>query len=419
MNTDMYTLDPEKRVKNFKEVCRGYSREQLIDEAEALLKERLEQPATCPFAIDLAQLLELVKQDDYEGALALILEQNPFPGISGRLCSSHPGAAIGHVQRYVADRASLIPKRLKQNKRKVAVVGSGPSGMTCAATLAARGYHVDMFEALHEVGGRLSYSVPSFKLPREVMHDETELLLEMGVEIHKNCLVGRTLPLGDLQESHDAIFLAVGVGPPQFLGIAGEKLKGVCPAREFLMRVNLMKDKTHFKAESTVVVGGGEEAVDAARIAVRLGNRVTVVYRGSIEEMKVGMEDIVYAQEEGVTFLTLTHPSRIIGNRQVTSIECMQMMLDEGSTVPIEDSEFRIDCDQVIIVGGFNSNPLVNSVPGLRTYEDGRVMTDDFQRTSVKGIFAGGRMVSPESNVVDAITEGRKAALAIDEYLSR
>lgn len=446
----MYTIDPDKRIKNFREVAIGYTREQAAEEVSKAVRSR-NRTGECPLGVEIATFVRLLHEGKADEAYRKIKEQNHFPSICGRICPAEKHCErcedeahvpIGKLERYAADLANANPnanpgqakrtdlKRQKPGKKKVAVVGSGPAGLACAATLSSKGYKVTIYEALHRAGGRLAYQIPSFRLPEEIASAEIESAIS-GAELKKNSLVGSTVSVDELKKDHDAVFIAFGAGTPRFMGLSGEDSVGIYTAAEFLMRVNLMKAHEFpayrtpiLKAQSTVVVGGGEDAVDAARVARRLGSEVTLIYRQSIDDMGARLEEIMHAQEEGVKFLTLTCPSKILGkDGEVKGVECMQMMLGETNalgkrrSMAIEGSEFRIECGQIIVALGHEGNPFASRIDGLSVKEDGSVMIDGNYRTSLKGIFAGGRACRTNSSVIESMSDGKKAALEIDSYL--
>ena len=448
---------PEVRAGNFDEVALGYSKEDAIAEASRCLN--CKEPKCvegCPVNVDIPGFIKLICEEDFEGAIEKIKATNALPAICGRVCpqesqcealcvlgkKSEP-VAIGRLERFCADyerkkgvSAPGVPCSdiVEPTGRTVAVVGSGPAGLTAAADLAKLGHKVTIFESLHKTGGVLSYGIPEFRLPKEIVKQEVEYIKQLGVEIKPNYIIGRIKTLDQLCEEFDAVFLGTGAGLPRFMGIEGENLNGVYSANEFLTRVNLMKaydpnyDTVVRRGKHVVVVGGGNVAMDSARSALRLGaEEVSVVYRRGEEEMPARREEIEHAKEEGVSLKLLANPTRILGDDKfnVKGIECIKMELGEPdasgrrSPVPMEGSEFIIDADVVIIAIGTSPNPIIfKGSEGLEQNRRGTVVAEDETgETSKAGVFAGGDVVTGAATVISAMGAGKKAAKAIDEYL--
>ena len=443
----------EERNKNFKEVALGYTAEQAIDEAQRCLNCK-NKPCVggCPVNIDIPRFIGKVAEGDFEGAYEVIAESSTLPAVCGRVCPQETQCeqvcvrakkgepvAIGRLERFVADYHNAKElkeiKRPKSNGHKVAVIGSGPSGLTCAGELAKKGYEVTIFEALHEAGGVLVYGIPEFRLPKSIVKQEIEGLKELGVKIETNTVVGKTVSIDELmeEEGYEAVFIGSGAGLPKFMNIPGETSKGVYSANEFLTRVNLMKaykqdaDTPIQHARKTVVVGGGNVAMDAARCAKRLGSEVTVVYRRTQKELPARREEIEHAMEEGIEFKFLTNPVEIEKDEAgwVTAIKCEQMKLGEpddsgrARPVAIEGSEYEIEADSVIMALGTSPNPLIKSTTkGLKTQKWGGIIAEEESgKTSREGVYAGGDAVTGAATVILAMGAGKNAAKAIDEYL--
>ncbi len=443
--------DPEIRNKNFNEVALGYTPEIAKEEALRCLDCR-HKPCVegCPVRIDIPRFIKQIREGDEERAYRILSLSTSLPAVCGRVCPQESQCeqrcvrglkgepvAIGRLERYVADRhnqqAKTWPEPIPQNGHRIAIVGSGPSGLSCAGDLARMGYEVTVFEALHAPGGVLIYGIPEFRLPKSIVETEIKGLLALGVTIETNWVVGRTISVDDLfEQGFEAVYIATGAGLPRFMNIPGESLNGVCSANEFLTRINLMKayqpqsDTPLQKADSVVVVGGGNVAMDAARSAKRLGAQVTVVYRRGLEEMPARQEEIQHAVEEGVVFKTLCNPVAILGDQQnrVTGITCVEMELGEpdesGRRRPVEKagSEFTLKTDSVVMAIGTSPNPLIRTTtPGLETDRRGCIVTDERGRTSRDGVFAGGDVVSGAATVILAMGAGKTAAAAIHEYI--
>lgn len=446
----------DDRIHNFLEVSFGFDDDRTILEAKRCLE--CKEPLCvdgCPVEIDIRGFIQLVVAGDFVGAANKIREANYLPAICGRVCPQETQCeelcvlgkkltpvAIGKLERFVADyemKNNLFkaPQLTTHRDEKVAIVGSGPAGLTCAAELARMGYQVTVFEALHAVGGVLRYGIPEFRLPKEILDIETDRIRALGVQIYTNFVVGRTTTIDELFDEwgFKAIFLATGAGTPTFMGIPGENLSGVYSANEFLTRVNLMggfrfpENDTPVKIGRRVaVIGGGNTAMDAVRTARRLGaEKAYLVYRRSRQEMPARIEEIHHAEQEGIEFLLLTNPTRIIGNASnwVQGLECLTMELGEPDEsgrrkpVPIKGSEFVLDVETVIEAIGQKPNPIIQATtPGLESSKRGTVVTDEKQQTSRRGIFAGGDLSRGGATVILAMRDGKRAAAEIHAYLT-
>ena len=450
----MPSLSPEVRKNCFEEVATGYTLEMAIEEAKRCLNCK-NKPCRqkCPVSIDIPRFIEKMASGDIEGAYQVISEASSLPAVCGRVCPQESqcesvcvraikgeSVAIGRLERFAADyhraHSNEKPQRPEPNGHKVAIVGAGPSGLTCAGDLAGLGYDVTVFEALHTAGGVLVYGIPEFRLPKDIVKSEIDRLCEMGVKIETNMVIGKVITADELfEDGFEAIYVASGAGLPRFMNIKGESLNGVYSANEYLTRVNLMKaylpdSKTPIKKSKKVcVVGGGNVAMDAARSALRLGaEEVYIVYRRGLEELPARKEEVEHAMEEGIIFKTLTNPVEILGNEngEVRGIRCVEMTLGEpdesGRRSPIEKkgSEFDIELDTVIMSIGTSPNPLIRTTtPGLETNKKGCIITDgENGQTSREGIFAGGDAVTGAATVILAMGAGKKAAAAIDEYIN-
>ena len=445
--------DPKVRAANFDEVCLGYNEEEAVQEAERCLHCKKPQcVAGCPVNINIPEFIHALKERDFGSAYDVISQSSSLPAICGRVCPQErqcegkcirgikgDAVAIGKLERFVADWAKANGRKMKcalhKTGKKVAVIGSGPAGLTCAGDLAKKGYDVTIFEALHKAGGVLVYGIPEFRLPKdEVVAKEIENVQCLGVKIETNVIIGRSVTIEDLmkKEGFEAVFIGSGAGLPMFMNIPGEQSKGVFSANEFLTRNNLMKayrddyDTPIISGKKAVVVGGGNVAMDAARTALRLGAEVHIVYRRSEAELPARAEEVHHAKEEGIVFDLLTNPVRILADDQdnVTGIECIRMELGEPdasgrrSPVLVEGSEFTIDCDTVIMALGTRPNPLISSTTeGLEMNRKQCIVATEEGQTSLEGVFAGGDAVSGAATVILAMGAGKKAAQAIDEYL--
>jgi len=450
--TPMPEQPAEERRKNFNEVALGYTKEDALAEASRCLS--CKEPKCvegCPVYVDIPGFIKLVCEEDFAGAIEQIKGTNALPAICGRVCPQETQSealcvlgkkgqpvAIGRLERFCADyerqQGVKVPEIPEPTGKKVAVVGSGPSGLTAAADLAKLGHKVTVVESLHKAGGVLSYGIPEFRLPKEIVRQEVEYIEQLGVEFKPNYIIGRIKTLDELCDEFDAVFLGTGAGLPSFMGIPGENFNGVYSANEFLTRVNLMKaydpeyDTRVRLGKHVVVVGGGNVAMDAARSALRLGaEEVSIVYRRGEEEMPARREEIEHAKEEGITFRLLTNPVRILGDEKfnATAVECIKMELGEPdksgrrSPVPVEGSEFTIPAEVVVIAIGTSPNPMIfKGSEGLDQSKRGTVVADEETgATSKCGVFAGGDVVTGAATVISAMGAGKKAAKAIDEYL--
>ena len=449
---EMPAQEPNVRNKNFSEVALGYTEEQAVDEANRCLNCK-NKPCVggCPVSIDIPEFIAKIREKDFEGAYKIISKSSSLPAVCGRVCPQETQCeskcvrgikgepvAIGRLERFVADwhnkNCTEAPKAPEKNGHKCAVIGAGPSGLTCAGDLAKMGYDVTVFEALHLAGGVLVYGIPEFRLPKAIVAHEVENLKALGVKIETNVVVGKTIEVDELfEQGFEAIFIGSGAGLPRFMNIPGENLKGVYSANEFLTRVNLMKAykdgaETPIKKNTSVaVVGGGNVAMDAARCAKRLGaENVYIVYRRGLEEMPARKEEVEHAMEEGIIFKTLNNPVEILGDEHkfVTGMKCVEMELGEpdasGRRRPVEKkgSEFTLDVDCVIMSIGTSPNPLIrNTTKGLETNKHGCFVADEVGQTSREGIFAGGDAVTGAATVILAMGAGKTAAKAMDEYI--
>ena len=449
--------DPKVRAHNFEEVCYGYNLEEATTEASRCLhckNPRCVQ--ACPVSVKIPEFIAKVAAVDISGAAAIIAEDSSLPAVCGRVCpqeSQCEGScilgvkgepvAIGKLERFVADYSATTdtnpveaPAAPTPGRAKVAIIGSGPAGLACASDLAKKGYDVTIFEALHKAGGVLEYGIPEFRLPKDtVLKREIDAVKALGVKIETDVIVGRTVTIDQLmdKEGFKAVFVGTGAGLPKFMGIPGENLNGVFSANEFLTRNNLMKAfrEDHLTpihaGKKCCVVGGGNVAMDAARTALRLGADTTIVYRRTENELPARKEEVHHAKEEGIDFQMLTNPVEILGDEKgwVRAIKCIRMELGEPdasgrrSPVPIPGSEFEIPTETVIMALGTAPNPLiVNTTKGLQATRRGGLEADAEGRTTREGIFAGGDAVTGAATVILAMGAGRKAAAAIDEYLS-
>ena len=446
--------EPLVRNKNFLEVTMSYTPEQAVEEARRCLNCK-NKPCVdgCPVNVRIPEFIEKVAAGDFKAAYEIISDTNALPCVSGRVCPQEnqceercvrgikgESVAIGRLERFVADwylkNCNVMPVKPESNAIKVAVVGSGPAGLTCASDLAKRGYEVTVFEAFHTAGGVLVYGIPEFRLPKAIVQSEVDKLKALGVDLQLDVVVGRTITIDELMdEGYKAVFVGSGAGLPMFMGIEGESLAGVHSANEYLTRVNLMKaylddHDTPLKRSRTVaVVGGGNVAMDAARCAKRMGaEKVYLMYRRDEEEMPARREEVNHAKEEDIDFRLLCNPVRILGNEkgQVSQIECVRMRLqapdESGRRSPKEvpGSNFFLNVDTVIMALGTSPNPLIRSTtPGLEANRKGCLVVDeDTMRTTREGIYAGGDAVTGAATVILAMGAGKTAAQAIDEYLS-
>lgn len=442
---------PRERSRNFFEVALGLSKDQALEEADRCLQCK-DPPCRkgCPVMINIPSFIKLLKEGDPSAALAKIKEKNNLPAVCGRVCPQEDQCEaqcvlgrkkvpinIGALERYVSDHGKPLPlKRPGQLGIKAAVVGSGPAGLTCAADLAKMGYDVALFESLHLTGGVLTYGIPEFRLPKNIVHQEVEYIVSLGVKLSPDTLIGRTLSLDALfKEGYKAVFIATGAGLPQFLGIPGENLGRVYSANEFLTRVNLMKAYLPGEyatpisiGKKVAVVGGGNVAFDCSRVAMRLGSEAMIVYRRTEHEMPARQEEIENAKEEGVEFRLLTQPVKVIGDEKgfMKGLECITMELGSPDAtgrrrpVPVDGSNFVIDADTLIVAIGQDANPLLPRVtPGLDLTEKGTIKVDGDMMTSISGVFAGGDITTGADTVISAMGAGKRAAVSIDEFIRR
>ena len=449
---EMPVQDPMVRNGNFLEVALGYTEEQAVNEAERCLNcKNKPRVGGCPVAIDIPAFIMKIKERDFEGAYQIIAKSSALPAVCGRVCPQETQCeskcvrgikgepvAIGRLERFVADwhnaHATEKPAKPESNGHKCAIIGAGPSGLTCAGDLARLGYEVTIFEALHLAGGVLVYGIPEFRLPKKIVQREIENLEALGVKVETNVVVGRTIEIDELfAMGYEAIFIGSGAGLPNFMNIPGENLKGVYSANEFLTRVNLMKaylpgsDTPIKDCKNVAIVGGGNVAMDAARSAKRLGaENVYIVYRRGMAELPARKEEVEHAEEEGIIFKTLTNPVYILGDEHkfVTGMKCVEMELGEpdasGRRRPIvkPDSEFVLDVDCVIMSIGTSPNPLIrNTTRGLETNKWGCFIADENGLTSREGVYAGGDAVTGAATVILAMGAGKTAAKAMDEYI--
>ncbi len=447
--------DPNVRNKNFLEVAMGYTEEMAMEEASRCLNCKNKPCVSgCPVNVRIPEFVAKVAEGKFEEAYEIITSTNSLPAISGRVCPQEnqcegkcvrgikgESVSIGRLERFCADyhmkHSDAKAVKPQSNGKKVAVVGAGPSGLTCAGDLAKKGYEVTVFEAFHTAGGVLVYGIPEFRLPKAIVKKEVENLQDLGVEVKTNMVIGRVLSVDELFEmGYKAIFIGSGAGLPSFMGIKGEDLIGVYSANEYLTRTNLMKaylddyDTPIIKSKSVAVVGGGNVAMDAARCAKRLGaENVYIVYRRGMEEMPARKEEVHHAMEEGIIFKNLNNPVKILGdeNGRVRAMECIEMELGEpdasGRRKPIakEGSNFELPVDTVIMSIGTSPNPLIRSTtPGLDTNKRGcLVVNEDTMQTTREGVYAGGDAVTGAATVILAMGAGKQAAQSIDEYLSK
>lgn len=444
----------EERNKNFKEVALGYTEEDALSEAERCLHCKNKPCVSgCPVMVNIPDFIGKVKEKDYEGAYEIIAQTSSLPAVCGRVCPQETQCekhcirgikgepvGIGRLERFVADYHNAHSDKLAEkpvsNGKKVAVIGSGPAGLTCAGDLAKKGYDVTVFEALHLAGGVLSYGIPEFRLPKSIVAKEIESLKALGVKVETDMVIGKVLSINELISEYGfkAVFVGSGAGLPKFMNIEGENLNGVYSANEFLTRINLMKaykedSSTPIKrGKKVVVVGGGNVAMDAARCAKRLGADVHIVYRRTLNELPARKEEVEHAMEEGIVFTLLTNPVKINGDekRWVNSVTCVKMQLSEPDAsgrarpVVIEGSEFDIEADVVIMALGTSPNPLIKSTTeGLEVNNHGGIITDENGKTSVTAVYAGGDAVTGAATVILAMGAGKTAAKAIDEYLNK
>lgn len=459
----MPSQDPKVRAHNFDEVAIGYTEEMALDEALRCLNcKNMPCSNGCPVNIHIPEFISKIKEGDFEGAYQVISKTSSLPAVCGRVCPQESQCeskcvrgikgepvGIGRLERFVADwhnaHSTEAPEVAPSNGHRVAIVGSGPSGLTCAGDLAKKGYKVTVYEALHNAGGVLVYGIPEFRLPKRIVQKEVDNLIAMGVDVETNIVIGKTLTIDELfEQGFEAVFVGSGAGLPNFMNIPGEAYKGVYSANEFLTRSNLMKAYLDdpvtpiMKGGNVAVVGGGNVAMDAARTALRLGaEHVYIVYRRSLEELPARKEEVEHAMEEGVDFRLLNNPVEILGyhnpddrrdpkNGCVVGMKCIRMELGEPDEkgrrrpIPVEGSEFVLDVDTVVIAIGTSPNPLIKSTTkGLDVNKKGGIIVEEGTgKTSREGVYAGGDAVTGAATVISAMGAGKAAAKAIDEYLS-
>ena len=440
---------PDVRNKNYLEVALGYSEEQAVEEASRCINCK-NKPCMngCPVGVQIPDFISKIAEGKFAEAYEIITQTNSLPAVCGRVCPQetqceskcvrgikNEPVAIGRLERFAADHCERKAPDIKPNGHKVAIIGSGPAGLTCAGDLAKLGYDVTIFEAFHASGGVLLYGIPEFRLPKAIVAQEVEGLKKLGVKIQTNTVIGKTFSVDDLfADGFEAIFIGSGAGLPMFMNIEGENLNGVYSANEYLTRINFMKaykegyDTPITKNKSVAVVGGGNVAMDAARCAKRMGaENVYIIYRRSEEEMPARREEIHHAKEEGIIFKFLNNPLRIVGdeNGWVTGMECIEMELGEPDAsgrrrpVPIKDSNFILDVDAVIMSIGTSPNPLIRTTtPGLEANKWGCIVADEATgATSREGVYAGGDAVTGAATVILAMGAGKDAAKAMDEYI--
>ena len=463
IKNQMPTQDPRVRAHNFEEVALGYTEEQAIDEANRCLNcKNMPCVSGCPVKIHIPEFISKIKEGDFEGAYQIITRSSSLPAVCGRVCPQEvqceskcvrgikgESVGIGRLERFVADWHNTFcreePVKPESNGHKVAIVGSGPSGLTCAGDLAKNGFDVTVFEALHTAGGVLVYGIPEFRLPKKIVAKEVDTLKKLGVKIETNVVIGKTLTVDELFDmGYEAVFIGSGAGLPNFMGIPGEALCGVYSANEFLTRSNLMKsyldnpETPIMKGGKVAVVGGGNVAMDAARTALRLGaEKVYIVYRRSMEELPARREEVEHAEEEGIEFNLLCNPIEILGynnpedkrdpkNGFVTGMKCVKMELGEpderGRRRPVEiaNSEFVLEVDTVIMSIGTSPNPLIKSTTdGLEVNSRGGIVVNEDGLTSRASVYAGGDAVTGAATVISAMGAGKTAARAIAEALTK
>ncbi len=444
--------DPRLRARNFDEVSLGFDEDSAIKEAMRCLN--CKKPlckALCPVGVNIPEFINEVKKCDFEAAARVLKETNSLPAVCGRVCPQERqcesgcicgksdklggAVAIGALERFVADWALAHQKDIVKpvsNGKRVAVIGSGPAGLTCAGELARSGYEVTVYEAFHRAGGVLVYGIPEFRLPKSLVQAEIDNLVALGVKIVCNVIVGKTITVDELLDENEAVFIGTGAGLPMFMRIKGENLNGVYSANEYLTRINLMRAYEKDSAtpvvvgKKVVVVGAGNVAMDSARTALRMGaEEVRIVYRRSRNEMPARLEEIHHAEEEGIIFELLTNPVEILGERSVTGIKCVRMRLTEADAsgrakpVEIEGSEFIVECDQVIMALGTSPNPLLKkSMPELEVTSKGTIVVcEDTMETNIPSVYAGGDAVTGAATVILAMGAGKRAAKAIMEKI--
>ena len=452
---EMPEQPPKKRIKNFNEVPYGYDAETAIEEAKRCLQCK-KKPCIdgCPVEIDIPGFIKCVAEGDFDKAVEIIKAKNSLPAVSGRVCPYESQCedvctvkklsvygepvGIGRLERFIADyernKGMKIPKKPKPTGKKIAVVGSGPAGLTCAGDLAKMGHSATIFEALHAPGGVLMYGIPEFRLPKKIVNAEVDYIKRLGVDINFDVIVGKTITVDELLDEYDAVFIGTGAGLPRWLRVPGENLDGVYSANEFLTRVNMMKAYKFPEFDTPVKIGkivatfgAGNVAMDCARTALRLGaEKSYIIYRRSELEMPARAEEIHHAKDEGVIFKLLTNPVKFIGDDKglLKEVEVIKMKLGEPDDsgrrrpIPMEGSEYKIQIDTALIAIGQSPNPLVpQTVKGLKMGKWGNIDTDEDGRTSISGLFAGGDIATGAATVILAMGAGKRAARAIDKYL--
>ena len=446
--------DPKVRARNFDEVTLGYTAEMAMEEAQRCLNcKNMPCVSGCPVNVRIPEFIQKVAEGDFEQAYVIIRSTNGLPAVCGRVCPQErqceskcvrgikgEPVGIGRLERFVADthmkNGDTTVEKPVSNGHKAAIVGGGPAGLTCAGDLARMGYEVTIFEAFHVAGGVLMYGIPEFRLPKDIVQKEVQTLRKLGVNIMTNMVIGKVLFIDELMEQgYETIFVGSGAGLPRFMGIEGEALVGVCSANEYLTRINLMKgykegyDTPVLKSKSVAVVGGGNVAMDAARSALRMGaEHVYIVYRRSEDEMPARREEVHHAKEEGVEFLTLNNPVKILGdeNGRACAMVCQKMELGEPdesgrrSPVPVEGSEYELPVDTVIMSIGTSPNPLIRTTTkGLEANRRGCLIVDEDMMTTKEGVYAGGDAVTGAATVILAMGAGKAAAKAMDEYMQK
>ncbi len=449
----MPSQEPNVRNKNFLEVALGYTQEVAIEEAQRCLNCKTKPCVSgCPVHIQIPDFVQHVAKGDFASAYDVISQSSSLPAVCGRVCPQETQCeskcvrgiktepvGIGRLERFVADwhnsQENVVVNKPEPNGHKVAIIGSGPAGLTCAGDLAKKGYDVTVFEALHLAGGVLVYGIPEFRLPKSIVQKEVDTLKALGVKVETNMVIGRVISIDELMDEYgfESVFIGSGAGLPRFMGIPGENLCGVYSANEFLTRTNLMKAYKDgsttpiMHSKKVAVVGGGNVAMDAARCAKRLGaEEVYIVYRRSEEELPARKEEVEHAKEEGIIFKLLNNPVEVIGNDDefVTGMKCIKMELGEPDAsgrrrpVAVEGSEFTLDVDAVVIAIGTSPNPLIKATTeGLETQKWGGIIADETGATSREGVFAGGDAVTGAATVILAMGAGKTAAAAMDEYI--
>jgi glutamate synthase (NADPH/NADH) small chain len=446
--------EPKVRAKNFDEVPFGYTPELAqLESSRCLQCKKPKCIEGCPVEVDIPAFVKLISEGDFAGSARKLKERNSLPAVCGRVCPQEDQCekicivgkkdqpvAVGRLERFAADWERTkgevtIPEKAPPTGKKVAVVGSGPAGLTLAGDLILKGHEVTIFEALHKTGGVLIYGIPEFRLPKDIVQSEVNYLEKLGVKVECNCVIGRIETVDELLKEYNAVFLGLGAGLPQFLNVPGENLCGIYSANEYLTRSNLMKaylfpkyDTPIARGKNVAVFGAGNVAMDSARTALRLGaDTVRIIYRRSRDEMPARIEEVHHAEEEGVQFYLLTAPTKFLGNDNgwVTGVECLQMELGEPDDsgrrrpVPIKGSEFKLECDMAVVAIGAGPNPLLpTQTPGLELNKRGYIVADlETGKTAKPGVWAGGDIVTGSATVILAMGAGRKAANSIHEYL--